>query len=78
MEQIVDESQSAALAYIMQYVLERMADGKKSASQLARDVSHKIEKEGILSVTPKNYGAGAAAAVRRQEILACLCRYRGL
>ena len=35
MEQIVDESQTAALAYIMQYVLERLADGKKSAVDLA-------------------------------------------
>ena len=78
MEQIVDESQTAALAYIMQYVLERMADGKKSAAVLAEEVSRKIEKEGILSVTPKNYGAGPAAMVRTQEILACLCRYRGL
>ena len=79
MEQIVDESQTAALAYIMQYVLEqRMADGKKSAAALAEEVSRKIEKEGILSVTPKNYGAGSAAMVRTQEILACLCRYRGL
>lgn len=76
MEQIVDESQTAALAYIMQYVLERLADGKKSAAVLADEVSRKLEKEGILSVTPKNYGAGPAAMVRRQEILACLCRYR--
>lgn len=76
MEQIVDESQTAALAYIMQYVLERLADGKKSAVDLAGEVSRKLEKEGILSVTPKNYGAGPASMVRRQEILSCLGRYR--
>lgn len=76
MEQIVDESQTAALAYIMQYVLERLADGKKSVVDLAEEVSRKLEKEGILSVTPKNYGAGPASMVRRQEILSCLGRYR--
>ena len=76
MEQIVDESQTAALAYIIQYVLERLADGKKSAVDLAEEVSRKLEKEGILSVTPKNYGAGPASMVRRQEILSCLGRYR--
>ena len=76
MEQIVDESQTAALAYIMQYVLERLADGKKSAVDLAEEVSRKLEKEGILSVTPNNYGAGPASMVRRQEILSCLGRYR--
>jgi hypothetical protein len=77
LEQIVDESQSAALAYLMQYVPEKMADGRRTAAELAGEAARKIEKEGILSVTPKNYGAGPAAAVRVQEILACLCRYRG-
>lgn len=78
MEQIVDESQTAALAYLMQYILGRLANGKKTAAELAAEAARKIETEGILSVTPKNYGAGAAAAVRRQEILACLARYRML
>lgn len=78
LEQIVDESQTAALAYLMQYILSRMANGKKTAAELAAEAARKIETEGILSVTPKNYGAGAAAAVRRQEILACLARYRML
>ena len=76
LEQIVDESQTAALAYIMQFVLERMTDGRKNASELAGEAAQKLEKEGILSMTPKNYGAGPAAMVRKQEILACLCRYR--
>lgn len=78
LEQIVDESQTAALAYIMQYILERMANGKKAVDVLAREAADKIEREGLLSMVPKNYGAGAAAAVRRQEILACLSRYRQL
>lgn len=76
LEQIVDESQTAALAYIMQYVLGRLADGKKDASQLAGEAARIVSEKGILAVTPRNYGAGAAAVVRRQEILACLLRYR--
>lgn len=76
LEQIVDESQTAALAYILSYTLGKLADGKKTAAYLAEEVSRKLEKEGILSVTPRNYGAGAAAMVRKQEILACLARYR--
>ncbi len=78
LEQIVDESQTAALAYIMQHILTRMADGKKTAGQLAEQAYQKLKTEGILSMTPKNYGAGPAAAVRQQEILACLVRYRGV
>lgn len=78
LEQIVDESQTAALAYIMQHILGRMANGRKSAAVLAAEAAAMIEKEGILSVTPRNYGAGPASQVRQQEILACLCRYRQL
>lgn len=78
LEQIVGESQTAALAYISQYVLERLANGKKTLPQLTEEVFVKLEKEGILALTPKNYGAGPAAYVRRQEILACLARYRML
>ena len=78
LEQIVGESQTAALAYIMQYILDRLANGKKTIPQLAKEASDKLEKEGILSMTPRNYGAGPAAYVRQQEILACLARYRML
>ena len=46
--------------------------------QLAMEAAEKIQKEGILSVTPKNYGAGPSAEVRVQEILAALGRYRML
>jgi hypothetical protein len=76
LEQIVDESQSAALVYILQYVLGRMADGRKTAADLAQEAEAKLNREGLLSMTPRNYGAGAAAMVRRQEILAVLARYR--
>ena len=78
LEQIVDESQTAALAYIMQYILEKSADGKKTIPVLAKEAADKLEKDGILSMTPRNYGAGPASMVRRQEILACLARYRML
>ena len=76
LEQITDESQTAALAYLMQYILDRMADDKKDAAVLAREAAEKLKRDGILSVVPKNYNAGPAAEVRVQEILACLSRYR--
>lgn len=78
LEQIVGESQTSALAYIMQYILDRLANGKKTVPVLAKEAADKLEAEGILAMTPRNYGAGPAAYVRRQEILACLARYRML
>ena len=53
LEQIVDESQTAALAYIMQYVLERMADGRKNASELAGEAARKLRRKGFCPWTPK-------------------------
>ncbi len=76
LEQITDETQTAALGYILQYVLERLADGKKSAAALAHEAFVKQERDGLVSMIPKNYGAGAPAAVREQEILAGIARYR--
>ena len=76
LEQVSDESQTAALGYIIQYILTRAADGKKTPDALAEEIAKKLDAEGILSITPKNYSAGPSAMVRKQEILACLCRYR--
>lgn len=76
LEQVADESQTAALGYIIQYILTRTADGKKTPDALAEEIAKKLDAEGILSITPKNYSAGPSAMVRKQEILACLCRYR--
>lgn len=76
LEQVVDESQTAALGYILQYMLTKLADGKKTADVLADEMTKILEEKGLLSVVPKGYGAGPAAMVRKQEILSCLCRYR--
>lgn len=76
LEQITDETQTAALGYILQYILERLADGKKNTVQLAHEAYLKLQKDGLVSMTPPNYGAGCPAAVREQEILAGLVRYR--
>lgn len=76
LEQVVDESQTAALGYILQYILTRTADERKTPDALAEEIAKKLDAEGILSITPKNYSAGPSAMVRKQEILACLCRYR--
>ena len=77
LEQVVRwRIQTAALGYIIQYILTRTADGRKTPDALAEEIAKKLDAEGILSITPKNYSAGPSAMVRKQEILACLCRYR--
>lgn len=76
LEQLVDEGQTAALAYFMQYVLSNLADGKKTAVQLVDMLYREIEQKGMLPFVPANYGAGSPVMPRKQEMLACMQRYR--
>ncbi|SFB06537.1 Predicted ATPase of the ABC class [Acetitomaculum ruminis DSM 5522] len=75
-EQICDSGQTAALAYIMQYALSKVADGKKNPLQIAKEVMEIIENKGFSAVVPKNYPAGSPVMVRLIEIVECLSRYR--
>lgn len=78
LEQLVDEGQTAALAYFMQYILSNLADGKKTAVELVDMLYREMEKKGMLPFVPANYGAGSPVMPRRQEMLACMQRYRGI
>lgn len=76
LEQLVDEGQTAAMAYFMQYMLSKLADGKKTAVQLVNLLYQEIEKKGMLPLIPPNYGAGSPVLPRKQEMLACMQRFR--
>lgn len=78
LEQLVDEGQTAALAYFMQYILSKLADGKKTAVQLVELFYQEIERKGMLPFVPPNYGAGSPVMPRKQELLACMQRFRGI
>ena len=78
LEQLVDEGQTAALAYFMQYMLSKLADGRKTAVQLVELFYQEIEKKGMLPFVPPNYGVGSPVMPRKQEMLACMQRFRGI
>lgn len=78
LEQLIDEGQTAALAYFMQYMLSKLADGKKTAVQLVELLYQEIEKKGMLPLIPSNYGAGSPVMPRKQEMLACIQRFRAI
>lgn len=78
LEQLTDEGQMAAVAYLLQYGLEHFADGKRNAVELTELLYHQIEKRGFTSVIPVYYGAGAPVMPRRQEVLAAFLRYRSI
>lgn len=76
LEQLIDEGQTAALAYFLQYILTKLADGKKTAVQLIELLYQKIENDGMLPLIPPNYSAGSPVMPRKQEMLACMQRFR--
>ena len=78
LEQLNDDGQVAAIAYLVQYALTNYADGRKNALELTDLLYEQIEKAGFASVVPAYYGAGAPVMPRKQEVLAALLRYRGI
>lgn len=79
-EQIADSEQTAALAYVLRYACSVLADGEKSIAQIADVLEEMWESEGFSSFLKKSKGGGYAASgfarPRRQEVCACLARYR--
>ena len=78
LEQLIDEGQTAAIAYLVSYALAHFADGKKNAAELTMLLYQTIEKNGFVSVIPSYYGAGAPVLPRPQEVLAALVRDRSI
>lgn len=76
LEQLIDEGQTAALAYLMQYALRQIADGKKTVIQIADELYRGIKEKGLLSFVPAGYHAGSPVLPRKQEFIACMQRYR--
>lgn len=77
-EQLADTEQLTCLGYLVKYMEEEMLDGKKSVTEVVELVLRKIENDGLQSVCDGNYLPGNLALPRRQEVFACVNRYRGL
>lgn len=78
LEQLLDEGQTAGIAYLISYALTHFADGKKNAAELTELLYQKMKKDGFVSLIPTYYGAGAPVMPRPQEVLAALVRYRSI
>lgn len=78
LEQIADPGQTRAIGFLMQLVLWKSADGKKSPVELAEELYQKLEKDSFLSVISEVSGSGNLVLPRKYEFLACLLRYREL
>jgi hypothetical protein len=77
LEQLSDSEQLNLLAYLMKYVRSYLADGKHTISGIAEEVSAIVAEGGFKKICG-NSTPGNLAVPRKQEICACLNRYRAL
>ncbi len=78
LEQLRDSEQTMALAYLLKYVELRLLDGRKTLSQLADLLEKQLNEKGLESLFDRGDVRSSLARPRRQEILACVNRYRKL
>ena len=75
-EQLADGEQTQALAFLLRYALEQAADGRRSLRQVVQLLENTLDKKGWEPFCGSYVPCGLAKP-RRQEIFACLNRYRG-
>ena len=77
-EQLKDEEQTIALGYLLKYLQLSLLDGKKSLEEAVIIVEQQMDKDGLESLFGKGEISASLARPRRQEIFACINRYRRL
>lgn len=81
LEPIVDTEQVTALGYLLKYVATNQAAGlgeeKQTLQQLMAEVEQILEKKGLAGICDGNYLPAGLAMPRKQEVFACLNRWRG-
>lgn len=77
-EQLVDSEQMSALGYILNYAIKNCFNGRRTLQQAVEEIYHKIEVQGMKTVCTDGTLPAGVCIPRKQEIYACLNRYRGL
>ena len=77
-EQLADTEQVSALGYCVRYAEKHLVQGKDTIQNVVDKLEEKICREGLSSLCESNTSVANLAMPRRQEIFACLNRYRGL
>ena len=75
-EQLADTEQVVMLGQILKYVLQNLSGGRKTLQEIVETVFHIVEKEGMQGIYGGKYLPVGFAMPRKQEVFACLNRYR--
>ena len=77
-EQLVDTEQLNALGYLLRYAGRHLFDGKSTLAEIAERLGDLLEEKGLSFLEEGSYLPVGLAMPRKQEILACLNRFRSL
>lgn len=77
-EQLVDSEQLSALAYLLKYAQCHIFDGKKTLTESVDLLLKLMDEKGLAAICESRYLPCQLAMPRRQEIFACINRYRKL
>lgn len=78
LEQLKDQEQTLALAYLLRYVEKKLFDGKKSLEEIGMLLEKQLREQGMESLFERGETIASLARPRKQEIMACINRYRRL
>ena len=78
LEQITDSEQVAALGYCVRYAQKHLIDGKKNLIQIVDELEEVMQNKSLAALCESTSSVSCMAVPRRQEIFACLDRYRAL
>ena len=77
-EQLRDSEQTMALALLLQYAQLHLMDGKKNLRLITDQLEALLDQKGLEGLFDRGDVRSSLARPRRQEILACINRYRKL
>lgn len=78
LEQLKDQEQTAALAYLLKYAQLKVLDGKKDLRQIGDLLEEQLDRQGLESLFERGDVSAQLARPRKQEVMACINRYRRL
>ncbi|MCI9211000.1 MAG: ABC-ATPase domain-containing protein [Eubacterium sp.] len=76
-EQIADTEQVVMLGCLLKYVLQNLSNGKKTVQEIVDELFRVIGQKGMEGIYGGRYLPTGLAMPRKQEVFACLNRYRG-
>ena len=77
-EQLIDGEQLLTLGYMIQFANLHLFDGKKSMREVVEILDDSIDQRGFAAICEGHNIPSDLARPRKQEIFACLNRYRSL